>query len=483
MRLEPVERDEIDQIDAATRRTLAETGVHFGSAHALELFQAAGAAVDMSTGRVRIPDGLLDRALSTCSDHFRLWNRSGDKPLDLRDGQVRGHNVGGCVRIYDAELGRPRDATRGDLEELTTLIDGLEHIHVCRPVVYPMEFPSQLRDIYTAATMLRYTDKPYGVSAYSPANLVYILELASVVAGGLEQLQAKPFLWGSVCPDSPLSYSQSTADNVIRYAELGLPLAIAPCPVAGGVSPITLAGTLVVQNGEFLTGLVLAQIVHPGLDVKLTTRPIPMDLRTGTATFGAIEAGMMSAVVVQLARRYRVCSDVYGLGTSAKALDEQAGFEKACNGLLVALAGADLIAAAGMLEDALTSSAEQLVLDNDFLGSVFRAVRGIACTPETLAVELIGRIGPGGNYLTEGHTRKHMRREHHASKLLYRGGLSQWESGGYHDVVEAARDQVRTLRASHQSPRLAPEVDAEIEQILLRAATGRGNERLENNAS
>jgi trimethylamine--corrinoid protein Co-methyltransferase len=472
MRLEPLASGEIEKIDAATRQVLAETGVRFGSKKACDLFASAGAHVTLNDKRVRIPETLLDRALRTTTNHFRLWHRGGDQEIDLQDGKVRGHNVGGCVRIWDFEKGAPRDATQHDLEELTTLIDALENTHVCRPVVYPREFPTKLRDIFTAATMLQYTTKPYGVSAYSVSNLSSILLMANLVAGGLDSLRARPFIWGSICPDSPLSYSESTADILIQYAETGLPIAIAPCPICGGTSPVTLAGTLVQQNAEFLAGLVLAQIIHPGIDMKYTTRPIPMDMRTGTAAFGAVEMGMMSAVIVQLAKRYKVCSDVYGLGTSARSLDEQAAFEKAVNGILVALAGADLVAAAGLLEDALTSSAEQLVIDNEILGLIFRAVRGIAITAETLAVEPIQRVGPGGNFLTDPHTRAHMRKEHYQSRLCYRAGAAAWEAGGYQTLLDAARDRAQTILKTHEPVLLEEGVVAEVHRILEQATRG-----------
>jgi trimethylamine--corrinoid protein Co-methyltransferase len=470
VRVEALTPDEVARIDSATRRVLAETGVQFKSGKALDIFGAAGAGVDKALGRVRIPAPLLDQALASCSNHFRLWDRDGSACIDLMDGQVRGHNVGGCVRIFDARQGAVRDATEHDLEELTVLIDGLENIHVCRPVVYPKEFPTQLRDIYTAATMLQHTDKPYGVTAYSPLNQSLILELLCAVAGSLERLAAKPFIWGSVCPDSPLSYSENTADMLIRYAEVGLPVAISGGEICGGTSPVTLAGTLVEQNAEFLAGLVLVQIVRPGIDAKYTTRPIPMDMRTGTAAFGAVEMGMMASAIVQLARRYRVCSDVYGLGTSARQLDEQAGYEKAVNGLLVALTGADLVAAAGLLEDALTSSAEQLVIDNEILGMIFRAVRGIEMTPEALAVEVIERVGPGGNYLTDEHTRAHMRREYYQAKLGYRAGSASWEAGGYKTIVDAARERAQKILDTREQKGLRPELTAEIRRILKHAS-------------
>lgn len=425
MRLQVLSEQQVEDIHSTSVRILCEVGVCFGSRKALDILGSAGGRVDVDQKRVRIPEGLVERALQTTSGHFRLWDRGRNEFIDLQDGQIRGHNVGGCVRIFDAARDLLREATQDDLEQLAELMDGLENIHVCRPVVYPAECPSSVRDIYTTAIMLQHTGKPYGVTSYSLKNLAYILDLLNVIAGGLAELQAKPFVWGSVCPDSPLFYTENTADILIEYAELGIPVAIAPCPICGGTGPVTLAGSLAQLNAEFLAGLVLVQVVRPGIDVKYTARPMPMDMRTGTATFGAIETGLMSAAIVQLAKRYRVCSDVYGLGTRSKALDEQTAYEKALNGLLVGLAGADLIAAAGLLEDALTSSAEQLVIDNEILGMIFRAVQGITITADTLAFEIISAIGPGGSFLTEPHTLAYMRKEYFQPRLVRSGLVAQ----------------------------------------------------------
>jgi trimethylamine--corrinoid protein Co-methyltransferase len=468
MNFQILNNQQIEQIHLASAWLLSEHGLRFLSQRALQVFAEAGAVVDFDRQIVRIPGALLDKSLAAASGHFRLWDRDGKTMLNLQDGQMRGHNVGGCVRVYDYQVGQTRPASQKDLERMTLLIDALENIHVCRPVVYPAEFPKDRWDVFTAATMLQFTTKPYGVSAYSPQNLALILEITSGIAGGLAELLHRPFIWGSVCPESPLSYSENTAEILIRYAELGLPLAIAPCPVAGGTSPVTLAGTLVQLNAEFLAGFVLVQCLRPGIDVKYTARPLPMNLQNGNATFGAIEMGLMSAGLVQLARRYRVCSDVYGLGTRAHQLDERAGFEKALNGLLVGLAGADLVAAAGLLEDALTSSPEGLVIDDELLGMILRAGRGIAVEPATLALEAIQRTGPGGNFLSDEHTRKFLRQEHYLPHLVYqRLGPADPSPGAAH-LLQAAQMRARSIWEAHTPP-LLPETDRrEIQRILER---------------
>jgi trimethylamine---corrinoid protein Co-methyltransferase len=466
MKFELLSQQELDRIDADSRLVLGKTGVRINNEKARQVFKGAGAKVDEDTNVVIIPPDLIEFALEKVSHQFNVWNRDGSECYNLNDGRVYGHNVGGCVRIFDYEKGVARDATQQDLIKATALIDALENIHVCRPVVYPQEFSSQVRDIHTAATMLQYTRKPYGVSAYSIQNLDYILRLASLVSGSYEAFLAKPFIWGSVCPASPLNYNESTTAILMKYAEIGMPVALAPCPVSGGTSPVSLAGTLVQQNAEILTGLVLVQVIRPGMQVKYTTRAIPMDMRTGTATFGSVELGMMSAAIVQLARKYGICSDVYGLGTSTFAFDVQNGYEKALNGLLPVLAGANLIAAAGLMEDALTSSCEQLVIDNTLLGSIFRIRRGVEVSDELNALDLIQKVGPGGNFLLEDHTRLHARQELYIPKICYRAGNQQYIENGYKSVADAAHARVEAILENGITRMVNDDIAARIQSLL-----------------
>lgn len=441
---------EIKRIHEASCTVLEQTGVTVLNEKARRIFHALGAKVDETDYRVRIPVALVEQALQQACGQFTLWDRDGASCIDLMDGNTRGHNVGGCIRIYDHAAGCSRDATREDLRRLTILIDALDEIEVVRPVVYPTEFPVQERDIYTAAVMMENTTKPYGVSSYSMQTQQKILKMAAAVAGGMENLIAKPFLWGSVTPISPLKYSESTTGILMGWAEAGLPLAICPCPIAGGGSPVTLSGTLVQSNAEFLVGYVLVQAIRPGIPVKYTTRPIPMDLRNGLSNFGAVELGMMSSAIVQLSKYYHVCSDVYGLSTSALVPDERAGYEKAMNGLLPMLSGADLIASAGMLENALSASVEQLVIDNDIIKSMKRVQRGILMDEDALGVQAIDEAVEEGNFLASDHTLTYMREEVLFPPLASYA-LKQAENNPQ-SIVDAAAAYAQQLLASSKPP-------------------------------
>ena len=231
---------------------------------------------------------------------------------------------------------------------------------------------------------------------------------------------------------------------------------------------MTLAGTLLQQNVEFLICDVIIQLVNPGNPMIYCPRSMSVDMRTGIAA-GEIEYGLMSAAAVQLAERYKMPSDVYGLAADSKVLDEQTAFEKAMVGLLPALAGANFLSGAGEIEMGVTASAEQLVIDDEMLGMIFRAVRGIEVNPETLAAELISRTGPGGHFLSAEHTRKYYSLEHHVLDLCDRTARADWQKAGSKDIVRRAHERAIRRLQDHSVESLDRDVEQEVQKILTQA--------------
>lgn len=459
---------DLEAIHAATVQVLEDVGVWIGSQEALALFDKAGARVDFKSGRVRIPEALLQHALSTGPSSFTLHGRGQQADVCLGDGKTYFHHVGGSFKVFDLDLHAARDTTKSDLERIIVLIDAIPNIHLCRPV-YVGEVLPQLRDVYTAYKMLLGTDKPYVLTGFSPASLEFLIQLAAAVVGGLNELCEKPIISVSLSPESPLRYADATIDMLIKVARYGLPIDICSCPVAGGTSPVTLAGTLVQQNAEFLAGVVLARIVNPCSPVKYTTRPIPMDMGTGASVFGAIELGKMSAAVVQLGKFYKIPVDVYGLGTSSKTLDEQTAFEKSLNALLPALLKPDVLSGAGSLEDSRTFSLEQLLIDSEILGMVAAAVKGIEVSPAMLAVDVIASVGPWGQFLSHPHTLKNYRGEYYHPFLCERRSRETWESTGKNTIVDKAKAKVGEILQKHGPLREDTPYRDEFDRILAEA--------------
>jgi trimethylamine--corrinoid protein Co-methyltransferase len=243
-----------------------------------------------------------------------------------------------------------------------------------------------------------------------------------------------------------------------------------PCPLAGATSPITLAGALVEQNVEILAGVVFVQLLNPGNPVEYSPRCIPLNMSTGQACDG-IEAALMSTGCVQLARFYGLPSDVYGLDTDSKTLDEQVGIEKTSGGLIPALSGANALSGAGCIEGGITASYEQLVIDDEIFGMIFRAAKGIDLDEEKLATDIIMKVAKeSSNFLQQKHTLQHFRSEYFAPSLANRASRFQWEEKGGKNIVEVAREKVKRILAEHEPPSLDENVKKQLQGILKIAA-------------
>ena len=468
-RLSILSDNEIEEIHRSSVLVLEKRGAVVGSSRALRLLEEAGAEIDPSKKLVKIPSSLVEECLRKNSRDFTIYGRVRKNDLPIIDGRVYAHTVGGCLNVLDHSTGVMRSGTGRDVQDLMRLIDALENINQAAMLVFACDAPPEVRDIRTVSEMLRNTTKCCSCTPFNVRNLDYIVKLAAAVTGGAEKLKKTPLICCGISPTSPLELSEDTADQLMKAVAYGLPIVILPCPQAGATSPATLAGTLVQMNAEFLISHIIVQLANPGSPVFYGARPVALDMKTGISAFGAVEFGMMSAASVQLARRYDIPSDVYGLSTDAKTLDEQTAYEKALIGLMPSLAGANFLSGSGEVESGVTASPEQLVIDNEILHLIFRATRGVDVNPETLATELIEKIGPGGHYLSEAHTRKHYLSEHYSPKLSDRKTRPDWEKAGHKDLVLVAHEKVDTILREHSTEPLDRDVEKEFEMILSEA--------------
>ena len=468
-RFEILSENEIDEIHRSSIQVLEKRGASIQSHRALKLLADGGAEVDLTKKLVRVPSDLVATCLKKHPRSFMLYGRVRKNDLPVDDDHIYAHTTGGCLNVLDRKTGKIRTGTEKDVQDLMRLVDALENVHQAAMLVYAADSGSQVSDIHTASQMLRNTTKTCFINSYTARNFEYTVKLAAAVLGGIEEVRKTPVISFGISPTSPLELSDDATEQLMKAAALGLPIQILPCPQAGGTSPVTLAGTLVQQNTEFLISHIIIQLANPGNPVIYAGRPVAIDMRTGTSAFGAVEYGMMSVATVQLAKHYNMPSDVYGLSTTSKILNEQTAFEKAMNGLMPALAGANLLSGAGSIESGVTASPEQLVIDNEIFALVFRAARGITVNPDTMATDLIEKIGPGGHYLSEEHTRKHYFTEHYLTKLSDRKARADWEKTGGKDIVDLASDEAARILREHKVEPLDRDVEKELNKILTDA--------------
>ena len=468
MWLKFLSQGEIEEIHSASLRVLEEAGVSVQDIDFLKFLETAGANVDYDKKRAGMSETLVNECMKKAPRQLTFYARDAKHDVKFENGKIYAHPTGGAANVLDLDSGTARPATRKDVEDLTKVVDALPNIHTQVMIVYPSDVPERLRDIHAVDAVMRNTGKNFDATPYNDESFRFIIDMIMAVQGE-EELKRKPIITASASPTSPLQFSAEVTKITRRATKYNLPIAVLPCPLAGATSPVTLAGTLVQQNAEMLAGITMVQLLNPGNPVQYSPRCIPLDMLTGQACY-AIEATMMNVGCVQLAEHYGLPCDVYGLDTDSKILDEQSGLERAMGGLLPALAGADSLSGAGCIEGGITASYEQLVIDDEIFGMIFRAAKGIDVDDEKLAADVIVKVvKESSNFLEQKHTLKHFQSEYFRPKLASKDARARWEKLGSKSIVEVAREKVKKTLAEHQPLRLDEDASKKVEEIVKTA--------------
>ncbi len=460
---------QVQTLHQSTLNLLDSTGVIMDDPRIHEVLQQHGATIDKKTNAVKMPSDLVEQAIEQAPNELTFHARKKDYNLTLKGSVVHTHTAGGLPFFHDSLTGKRRPALLKDLEASLRLSDALENIHTVVPLVFPTDVKAQVAEVEIVNCALRNTEKVIGSTVASEDEVKFIHKLLAVVAGGERELRDHPMFKMSLSPISPLEYDSDLCGALLAAAKLQIPIAILPAPMAGGTAPVTFAGALVQQNAELIAGLTVAQLINPGTPVIFGPRLSVMDMRTGVAAWGT-EVGMVSACETQLAQLYGIPVDAYGLCSDSKIMDQQTGYEKAQNALLPALAGANWISGAGSLESVLAASLEQLVIDDEILGMIFKVLKGFEISQSTIALDLIDKVGPKGNFLAQPHTVQYTRKgEQYFPKLSNRQGWDQWTEQGSKDIVQAARQRASQILDEHQVPPLDSHVLKELDVIVVEA--------------
>ena len=463
-------RDQIYDIHMATLEVLEKTGVLVKEENALKLLDDAGAVVDYETQRVHIPQYLVDEAVRKTPRSVRLCGR--DPKNNLRvEGNRSYFGLGGSgIYMLDPDTLKRRTATKQDLADSTRLADSLEHIDFLMGLIIPQDVDQNVWDRYSAEVKLKNTMKHCFTGALGEEGARDVLKMAALVAGGEHELEKNPLFSFILCTVSPLTHDARNTETAMELARHKAPIIFACESICGGTAPISLAGTLVLQNAEVLSAALIAQLTNPGTPVIYGAVSSPMDMRNGSIVMGVPEVALMGVAVSQLAQYYGI--PLYSMAgiTDSKIPDAQAAYEKALQQVLVGLTGGNLIHnAAGMLDKMITGSLEQMVIDNEIIGMVKRIMRGIEINTDTLATDVIDKVGPGGHFLGEKHTRRLYKGEHDLSVLSDRMTREAWEKAGSKDTVQRANEIVKKKLETHQVEPLGRDIVEAFDQIILEA--------------
>jgi len=474
IRLEVLSPDDIAKIHEATLHVIETVGVRFPSATALDIWAAHGATVDRATQVVRAPSAMIEEALKLAPPVYDLAAR--DPALDLPlDGRHVHAATDGCgVEVLDIETGERRRSQLRDVEQIARVADALDEVSFHWVPVSAQDMPAENRSLHELLAIWRNSTKHVQTESIVTAREARAaVEMAAAIVGGREALRRRPVLSIMQCTTSPLGQDGGSLDAGLVAAEAGLPVGYMTMVSCAFTGPATIAGSLVVGNAEVIAALALMELAAPGCPVYYAAAQTAMDLRSGAYTGGGPEDFLFGAATNQLADFYHVPLSMGSFATGAKEPDWQAGIENSLSTFMASAVGSDMLLGLGLLNGSRIFSFEQLIKDAEIFSIVRATLRGIPVTDESLALATIRSAGPAGDYLTEPHTRRHMR-ELWKPRLMDRRPYGAWEETG-----QGARDwalaRAREILATHQPEPLEEGLSAELGRIVEAAgaaATG-----------
>lgn len=457
---------ELYDIHLATLEVLYEVGVRVEYKPALELMADHGCRVDFSSRIVQIPEHVLKKTLFTAPSLFTLYGKTPE--FDVKVNTQGVYTIGGSSALSVLDLdGQRRPATCKDLAELTRLQDALENLHIMHAIVIPQDIEQEGFDRILFSTVMKNTSRNYYSQGMGAQSIRDQVTMAAVIQGSTQEVMRKPIFTIVVCLTSPLTQAGIRVAELMEAAKYNIPLYIEADAQPGATTPITLAGTLVEQSANILCGIALAQMVNPGTPCIYSIASGIMDMVTTNYSGGAPETTLLHAATAQVAHYYNLPFQG-GTGIDATVSDAQAGYERALQVLGCALSGVNFIhLSIGMMEQMLLASYEQCVIDNEILGAALHITKGLTVNKETLAVDVIKEVGPGGNYLAHEHTVRNFRKVNWFPKLTNRKKWDSWMDDGGKDMRQRANELAREILKKHHPQHIPEDVAEEVERMAI----------------
>jgi trimethylamine---corrinoid protein Co-methyltransferase len=460
--------DELDTIHHGACRIVKQTGVLVELKAAADLFRDAGAVV-ARTGKnwiVKIPEWLVTESLSSTPKSITYYARDPEKDFMLESHRVGFGTFGEQVNIIDPATRVCRSSSKQDCCKVYRLIDALEGLAFCQRTLCPGDQLPASQAVHNFQALVTNSSKHITIGMGNRSSVEVIVKMAAAAVGGMDKLHQRPICTCSCCITSPLTLTAQFCDTLMAAVEAGVNVDVMTMALAGGSGPVTLAGTIVLTVAELLSGLVLAQITRKGVSVTFGSCSTIMDLKTGLASMGAPEWGLVGAAISQVSSYYRIPCRV-GAGVSdAKLPDAQAAYQFVLNALPLSLSGANMIFGAGGIDSGLTFDYAKLIMDHECIHHVRKMMEGVQVDSETMALDLIHEIGPGGTFLTHRHTLERTRSQSPAG-LFDRDTREAWiQRTGGKDFTERAYEKAMEILENHQ-PLALPGAAAETIDGLL----------------
>jgi len=452
---------QIEELHLATLQILERTGVAFDCQEAVDILGEAGADVS-NPKRVKIPSYLVEQALRTAPKTITLYTREGEPAMVLNG--MTGSHFGGSAEspeYLDPYTRKRRPCYIEDIADTTRVVDALPNIEwIFTSAAHPT-VPATIADKVSLLQAILNTSKPVASCINDASSLSEMLEVCSIVAGGEKELRDKPFFIGSSEPVTPLMQGKNAMEISLLYAEKGIPNIVYNMPMAGATAPATFPAVLAIASAEILSQLVVLQLKKPGAPVIFGSMPNIMDMKTTICPYGNPELSFLVAAITEVSHYYKL--PMFGTAgcTDSDVINAQTGAEVTYQILMTMLSGADLVHDAGLMYHSQVESPELTVFANEIIDMVKVLVGGMEINDETLPLDLIERVGPGGDYISQSHTLKHFHK-FWVPKLFDR---SMVKREGVKDCEELLNERTIEILKTHRPKPLSENLVKELKKV------------------
>ncbi|MBI5945174.1 MAG: trimethylamine methyltransferase family protein [Chloroflexi bacterium] len=465
LKLEVLTQDDIQKIHNATLHLIEKVGVRFPSKRALELWKDFGADVDFTKKIVRVKPQVIEDALKMAPPAYKLAARDPQQDLQLDGNHVHLGTDGCGVEVIDILSGEKRTSCLQDVRDIARVADATEEVAFHWVAVSAQDAAVEARGLHEVKAVWDNSTKHVQTeSIYNVEEAKAAIEMAALIAGGRDKLRERPVLSLMQCTAPPLGHDGGSLDAALLAAEVGIPTGFMTMAACATTGPTTMAGNMTVGNAEVIAATAMLQLAYPGAPVFYAAAMTASDLKTGAYTGGGPEDFLFGAATNALADFYNIPLSMGAFATGAKEPNWQAGIEGSLSSFMASVVMSDMLLGCGFLHGSRIWSYAEMMMDCEIFSIVHKMMQGIEVNDETLAMESIANVGPGGHFLGQKHTRKHMR-ELFMPQFMDRRPYSEWETKK-DDARDWALAKARRILKEHQPDPLDEKVSKEMDRII-----------------
>jgi trimethylamine--corrinoid protein Co-methyltransferase len=465
LKLAILTEQDVHKIHDATLQIIEKVGVRFPSKQALDIWEASGAQVDREKKIVRAKPEIIEAALKKAPPAYKLSARDPEQDLQLDGNHVHLGTDGCGVEVIDIETKQKRTSCLQDVRDIARVADATEEVAFHWVPVSAQDTPVKARGLYEVKAVWENSTKHVQTeSIYNAGEAKAAIEMAAILAGGRDRLRDRPVLSLMQCTAPPLGHDGGSLDAALLAAEVGIPTGFMTMAASLTTGPATMAGTLAVGNAEVIAATALLQLAHPGAPVFYAAAQTASDLRTGAYTGGGPEDFLFGAATNVLSDFYNIPLSMGSFATGAKEPNWQAGLEGSLSTFMASVVMSDMLLGCGFLHGSRIWSYAEMMMDCEIFSIIHKMMGGIIVDEETLALDTIAAVGPGGHFLAQKHTKNHMR-EIYVPQFLDRRPYGEWETK-QDDARDWALAKARKLLKEHQPDPIDPKIIREFDRII-----------------